>query len=104
MDSKKDEKKSEASSLDGILLRVDAIEEAVEVNCANTEDFMRRISDLLIEHMSKMEERYNSSFVTVSADITRANNNTARVEMLWHVAIPHIEYSFDCYSTLCNTL
>ena len=80
MDSKKDEEKSEANSLDGILLRVDAIEEAVEVNSANTEDFMRRISDLLTEHMSKMEERYNSSFATVSADITRANNNTARVE------------------------
>ena len=22
--------------------------------------------------------------------------------LLWHVAIPHIECNFDCYSTLCN--
>ena len=81
MDSrKKDEEISEVNSLDGILLRVDAIEEAVEVNSANSEDFMRRISALLEEHISKMEQRYTSSFGMVSADIATANNNTERVE------------------------
>ena len=81
MDSrKKDEEISEVNSLDGILLRVDAIEEAVEVNSANSEDFMRRISALLEEHISKMEQRYTSSFGVVSADIATANNNTVRVE------------------------
>ena len=81
MDSKKeDEGRSEINSLDGILLRVDAIEEAVEINSANTEGFMRKMSTLLEEHIRKMEQRYTSSFGIVSAEIATANNNTVRVE------------------------
>ena len=81
MDSKRDDEESSAtSSLDAINTRVDAIENSVEVNNANTEDFMRRMGALLEGHMMRMEERYAAAFGTLSGDIATANNNTTRVE------------------------
>ena len=81
MDSKRDDEESSAtSSLDAINTRVDAFENSVEVNNANTEDFMRRMGALLEGHMMRMEERYAAAFGTLSGDIATANNNTTRVE------------------------